>query len=395
MIGGVLPGEGWQVHFYGMLFYLIFLLYRMLLAFIFPHEGSVLMKPINFKELIDRFKTYPGDLVGVDIGGTAIKVAHVRKTGDEISLLGVEILGSQSLPALDSETSETEAPAMLAVEPLHLSPKTKGKYAALAVTATDAVVKLLSFPGAFDDSAIDKIVSSLGLDDPDAYRIGYKLIAEGHGKSETKVLGVAVPEKVAAVASQFFPAGTPAPYSLEVSGLAAMSSFQHSSKVNHAEESVGVADFGTDVTTYSLFNKGVLSLVRRFDFGTLMVVDKVQEALGVDRETAQGIMNDGAFDISQAVSEVMEPLVKQMIVSRDFVERRENCTISRMFISGGIVASKNSLDEMRVALGLEVESWDPFEGLTVAPDAIPDEVKGQEWRFVGALGACLGTLEEA
>ncbi len=353
---------------------------------------------MNFKEILERFKTYPGDLVGVDVGATAIKVVHVRKNGDEISLVGAEILEPQLLPSgepPEAEEGEQEEPSPEDIQALELSPQTKGKYAALAVTANSAVVKLLSFPGAFDDSAIDKIISSLGLDDPDAYRIGYKLIAEGHGKSETKVLGVAIPEEVAVAVPRLFPSGTPAPFSLEVSGLAAMTSFQHSASVNHSEESVGVIDFGTDITTYALFNKGVLSLIRRFDFGTLMVVDKVQEALGVDRETAQGIMNDGAFDISQAVSEVMEPLVKQMIVSRDFVERRENCTIGRMFVSGGIVSSKNCMEELRVALGLEVEAWDPFESLAAAPDVLADDLKNQAWRFVGAVGACLGTLEEA
>ena len=356
------------------------------------------MKAISFKELIERFKTYPADLVGVDVGATAIKVVHVRKTGEEIALLGAEILEPQVIPSGDGGESEGSAPQKAVagnIQPLQLSPSTKGKYCALAVTGSDAVIKLLSFPGAFDDSSIDKIVSSLGLENPDSCRIGYKLIAEGHGKAESKVLGVALPEAVAAVAPRLFPSGTPAPYSLEVSGLSAMTSFQHCAKVNHSEESVGVIDFGTDVTTYALFNKGVLSLIRRFDFGTLMIVDKVQEALGVDRETAQGIMSDGAFDISQAVSEVMEPLVKQMIVSRDFVERRENCTIGRVFVSGGIVSSKNCMEEMRVALGLEIETWDPFEPLVVAPGAIADDIKAQAWRFVGAIGACLGTLEEA
>ena len=194
------------------------------------------MKAINVKELIDRFKTYPGDLVGVDVGSTAIKVAHVRKTGDEIALIGVELLESQSLPsAVDGDEEGDAGVEVEDVQPLELSPSTKGKYAALCVTGTDAVVKLLSFPGAFDDSAIDKIITSLGLDDPDEYRIGYKLIAEGHGKAETKVLGVALPESLAVVAPQLFPSGTPAPYSIEVSGLAAMTSFQHSSKVNHSD----------------------------------------------------------------------------------------------------------------------------------------------------------------
>lgn len=346
------------------------------------------MKAFNAKELMERFKTYPADLVGVDIGATGIKLAHVRKSGQDISLLGVDILSPLS-------TGSSEGEGKSAVAPLVLLPEIKAKYAAICVTGSESVVKLLSFPGAFDDSSIDKIVSSLGVENPDEYRIGYKLITEGHGKTESKVLGVALHESVAAVAPALFPSGVPAPYSLELSGLCAMTSFQHSAKVNHSEESVGVVDFGTNVTTYAIFNKGVLSLIRRFDFGTLMIIDKVQEALGVDRETAQGIMNDGAFDISQAVADVMEPLVKQMIVSRDFVERRENCNVNRMFVSGGIVASRNSLEEMRVSLGLEIETWDPFEGINVVPGAVSETFKSQSWRFVSAIGACLGTLEEA
>lgn len=356
------------------------------------------MKAINIKELIDRFKTSPTDLVGVDIGKTGTKVVRVRKAGDGITLLGAEVHEphvADTTAANAAEHGSANPATGETLEPIQLSVKTKGKYASLCVTGSDAVVKLLNFPGAFDDNSVDKLISSLGLDNPDDYRIGYKIITEGHGKSESKVLGVAVHDRDVSSAPRLFPGGTPAPFSVEVAGLAAISSFLHSAKVNHAEESVGVADFGTDVTTFALFNKGVLSLIRRFEFGTMMIVDKVQESLGVDRETAQGIMNDGAFDISQAVSDVMEPLVKQMIVSRDFVERRENCSITRMFVSGSLVSSRNSMEEMRVALGLEVESWNPFDGINVEDGAIAENLKGQEWRFVAAVGACLGTLEEA
>ena len=34
-----------------------------------------------------------------------------------------------------------------------------------------------------------------------------------------------------------------------------------------------------------------------------------------------------------------------------------------------------------------------MEGLTVAKDAIPDDLSGQTWRLAAAVGACLATLE--
>ena len=144
----------------------------------------------------------------------------------------------------------------------------------------------------------------------------------------------------------------------------------------------------------ALFNKGVLSLIRRFDFGTDSVLGAVQQSLGVDRETAEGIITDGSFDLSQSVSDVMDTLVKQLIISRDFVERRENCRIAKIFATGSLVSSNDCLSELRAALGSEIETWNPFDSLTVPEGALSEEAKAEPWRFSAAVGACLGTFEE-
>lgn len=341
----------------------------------------------SLKETLARFKSGPSDLVGVDIGSTGIKVVRMRRSKDETTVVAVDVLP----PVNTTDHLATE------IQPLDLPVRLKAKYVALAVPGDGAIIKLLSLPGAFKDSSIDKVIESLGIEDLDNYRIAYKIITEGHGRSESRVLAVGLPEAQARTAPQLFPAGRPAPFSLEVSGLASITAFLHGPAPKHLEEAVGVIDFGDTASTFTLFNKGLLALVRRFDIGTNDIVDKVQESLGVDRETAQGIITDGAFDISQSVSEVMEPLIKQLIVSRDFVERRENCSIAKLYASGGVVLSRDSLDEMRSSMGLEVDTWDPFEleNLTVAPDAIPENLKGQEWRFSPAVGVCLATFEES
>jgi Tfp pilus assembly PilM family ATPase len=258
----------------------------------------------------------------------------------------------------------------------------------------NAIIKLLSFPGRFDEAAETKVVESMGLDNPDNYRVSYKVISEGHGKAEAKVLTVAVPEADAAASVKLFASGLPVPLSLELSGLATISAFLHACGEQHKEEAVGVVDFGAHGTSFGLFNKNVLALIRRFPVGTGAVLAKVQETLGVDLDTARGIVSDGSYDISQSVSEVMEPLVKQLIVSRDFVERRENCQLTKLYASGALVVSRDLIDEMRSSVGVDVALWNPFQGLTLAPDAVPDSFAGQEWKFSAAVGACVATFEE-
>ncbi|OGV68423.1 MAG: hypothetical protein A2283_19385 [Lentisphaerae bacterium RIFOXYA12_FULL_48_11] len=342
---------------------------------------------MNIKELMDKMKRGPVDVAGIDIGSSSIKIARLRKSNQTITLVAADIL-----PRIDIPEQKPDMPPEVPV--LQLPPKLKGRYASLVVSGETSVIKLLSFPGVFDAAAEAKVVPSIGLDDPNNYRIGYKVITEGHGKSESRVLAVALPEADARIPPLFLPTGLPAPFSIEISGLATMTAFLKSTNKQIMETAVGVIDFGAKTTTFALFNKGVLALIRRFNFGVNTLLDNVQQALGVDRETANGIVSDGSFDISQSVSEVIEPIVKQLIVSRDFVERRENCHISKMFVSGGISVSRDSLDEIKSAMGLEIASWSPLEGIAVTQGAIPENLTGQESRFSAAIGAALATFEE-
>jgi len=338
---------------------------------------------MSLGEIVDKFKRGPTDVLGVDFGATATKVARLRKGDAETTLLAADLL-----PPIGRPWETEEAPA-----PLALSPKLKAKHAALALSGSDASVKLLVLTGHAEAAIADKVMSSMGIDDDSDHRVAYKVIGEGTGRSETRVLAVSLQEAQAHAAVATLPSGTPAPYSVELSGLATLTAFANSAGLRHEDEAIGALDFGATSSTLALFNKGVPALVRRFSIGTRTIVAKVQETLGVDEQTAEGIIADGAFDISQPVGEVLEMLVKQMVVSRGFVERRENCHFGKMYVSGGLVASRDSLDEVTTSMGIEVDFWDPMETLSVAEGAIPESLQGQEWRLSAAVGACMGVFE--
>lgn len=338
------------------------------------------------KKLLARLKRAPTDVVGVDMGTSAVKAVRMRKTADEMTVSGVAVLPS---PLAEDENGD-----LVVQRPVSLPGALKSRYVSLATTGAECTVKLLSFPGPFEKDQENKILDSLGIASSEEPRVSYSVVREGHARTETRVLAVAMPEEEAQTVLSLFPSGLPAPYSLEVAGVAALSAFYYVDEVAKAQP-VGLVEFGTRCTTLSLFSKGHLALVRRFAVGTSNVIQSVCRTLGVDADTAEGIVSDGAFDISQSVSEVLAPVVKQVIISRDFVERREDCHIDKIFVAGPPVLAEHRLDQLRSSLEVDVAHWNPFASFNMTEGALPDDIQGQEWRFAAALGACLGTLEEA
>jgi Tfp pilus assembly PilM family ATPase len=283
-----------------------------------------------------------------------------------------------------------------APKPYTLPKALQARHVSLAISSKAASVKLLNFLGKVDDTSGAQISEMMGLEKPDEYRISYKVITEGRGRTESKVLTVAVPDTEARAACQLFPAGLPAPYSVEVAGLAAMTAFIHGPGREHTGDAVGVIDFGAELSFLALFNKGALALARKFDIGATAILARVQKTLGVDAATAKGIVSDGSFDVSQTLNEVMDPFLKQLTISRDFVERRENCHVARLYTAGGMTPSRDWQAAVRAAIGLPLQTWNPFENanLQVGANALPADVKGQEARFAAAVGAALATFED-
>jgi Tfp pilus assembly PilM family ATPase len=207
-------------------------------------------------------------------------------------------------------------------------------------------------------------------------------------------LVVGLLEKEAQSVLDLVAVGAPAPRSLELSGLSSLAAFLHGPGQAHEQDAVIMIEAGAKLTFMALLNKGAVILLRKFDLGSESIVAKVQQQLNVDQDTARGIISDGSFDISQSVRAVMAPFLRQLTISKDFVERRENCRLVKCYLSGGTSLSTYWKEEIRNATGVDSELWNPFHGLRVAEGAYPADLIGQEPRFAAAVGACWGVLEE-
>jgi Tfp pilus assembly PilM family ATPase len=326
----------------------------------------------------------PSEVIGLDIATTGVKAVLMKKTKDGLIVTGVAVL-----PAIALESGDESGKPVLA-----LPKKMLTNYAALAISGEGGSVRILSLQGNPNAGLIDEaqVREQVGLGQD--YRMGFAVAVAGKGKQETKLLVVGLPEKEAQSALDLVAVGAPAPCSLELSGLSALAAFLRGAGKAHEQDAVAVIDAGARLTFMALFNKGVLVLVRKFELGSESIVTKVQQQLNVDRDTARGVISDGSFDISQSVRVVMASFLRQLTISKDFIERREDCRVVKCHLSGGTSLLRYWLEEIRNATGVDSELWNPFSGLHMADGAYPADLAGQEPRFAAAVGACLGVLEE-
>ena len=337
-----------------------------------------------WQNISERFSPRPSDVNGVDFGSTATKVVRIRRSGDEYALVGTEIL-----PALDLAQA-TAHPNAFSI-PLRI----RARFAAVSLNVPSMSVKLLTLPGGLDPHLDQKLARHLGLPDDTTDRLGYHIVAEGAGRSESRVLAAALPENEANAYMRLFANGLPAPWSLEVSPIATLTAFTAGPVSTATDPAVGLVDFSSRFCTFSIFYRKSLVLLRRFDFGMDKILRRITSSLNVDDTTAANILADNAFDISELIGDIMQPLFSQLILSRDFVERRENCSISNLFLTGSLANAHAAISQIERALNLSVSIWDPFRTPKLAvPSPIPPEWDQQHWRFAAAIGAALAVLQE-
>lgn len=331
------------------------------------------------KKMFRTQRKPPQDLVVVDFDAAAVRCVRVKLGGSEIVVTATDIL-----PAVDiNDAAQAKA--------FELPKNMSARYVAICVPGYDAIVKLLNLPGGIEGQVEEQIREHMGVEQS-SYRFGYRIVSQTH--SETRLLTVAIPESQIQAACAIFPSGLPVPVTVELGGLAVMSSFLHGPGQTMQDETVGVIEFGSRVTYFAFFKKGELILIRKFDFGHFNLLDRIEKNMGVDRQTAQDIVVDRSFDISQIVKELADPFIKQLVISKHFVERRENCHVSKIFVPDDPRVSRDWLNEIKLALGLEASMWHPFDGVKLMPEALPPKFEKYRSQFAAAMGAAWAMAEE-
>jgi len=327
-------------------------------------------------------KRIPTDVVGLDVGGATTRIVRVKRSGDAYTLVGADILPRQAVPSLEGAEAHPQQ--------LQLSKVLRAPYAAVAVSSPQACIRLLSVPAGAESLQGLNFNELLGLLEGVEYRIGYEVLAtEGR---EQSVLASALPEKQARWAVGLLSQGLPAPRSLQASGSAVLNCFARELMAHHGDVPAIFVQVGTDVTDMAAFFKGKLVHYRTCTVSSQSIIKVVQERFGIEEELVPGVLEDYLIDASQPIATAIDPFLRQLVLVREFVERKRSCRIEKIILCGALLGTKHWNTHINRTIGLTPEIWNPLATLPCTPDALTERVKGMESRFATAMGAALAVL---
>lgn len=318
------------------------------------------------------------NLLALDFATTGIKAVRLKKGKDQMVLVAADILP----PCGQDAEHRPELPKPLAAY-----------YTALCATMENVMLRV--FPQVLsEEEALDGIIRE-NLSAPSDYRVGGMVLSRAKGKRESSLLGVAVPEKTVQHYLGLFENGAPAPHSLELCGLAAMSAFLYTCGAQTENQTVCVIETGAKHTYAAFFHRNQLQLMNRFEVGSETLLRQIKLALGVDSEMAETILAGGSVDVSSQIRQALSPFTRQLSIYREFVERQNKASMSAVYISGGLATSPCWQTAMKEVFGVIPNTWNPFEKMEIPEGAFPEQYKGQEARFSAAVGAALAGMEVA
>ncbi len=319
-------------------------------------------------------------MLGLDFATTGVKMVRVRRAKGALAVVGVNMLPPFDLTAKG--------------ETISIPREMRTNYVALGATFERSVFRVVYLPLAAEDTADNlqpKLREQLSVGED--FRASFQVLSKGGAKQDSALLAVAVPETDAKALLAQFAAGAPAPYSMEVAGIATLNAFLSTREHSLSDQAVCLIESGARVTTMTFLERGKMVLTGKFNVGGDTLKSIIQTQLGVDADMARTIMSGGSIDISSSVKEVMTAFLRQLSISRDFVERQKKCRVAQLFLSGGMSQSPYWVQAIQETLGMNGTVWDPFEGMEVAPEAIPDAFASQRHRFAAALGVVVGAFD--
>lgn len=340
------------------------------------------MDSLDLKKIkILKKKNSLNDVVGVHISSEAIALIRLRSVAGVVTISDAECFAHDTLVKDKSNSINNYLPVYL-----------KSKYAAVTYESENAIIKLLNFPRVVESRTKQQIASDLGVSDVDKYRMGL-LPVTSDNKSESSFIEVALPVEELMMVNDYFSMHIPAASSISIAHLSAINAYADFLKKSAASGVSAVLNIEEDSTVLFVFNDLKLIFLRMFRTGMRSLTEEIADLMGVSKKAICGIICENAFDVSKQVEVTLKPFTHKINLSLDFVERKEETVIEKVYLSGNSEIIVKLIDGFQNFLMPEVKLFDPFTFYSIGEDAFKN-FDDKRWCYATAFGAALGLLEE-
>lgn len=311
------------------------------------------------------------NLVGVDIGSSAIKVAHLRETkkGYQLQSFGVELLPPQTI--VDGNVMNSGA-VVDATTQVWRDSRIKQRDVSLSISGHSVIIKKIPVPMMTDDELEEQIhweaEQHIPFDINDV-EIDYEVLTRREDQGQMDILLVAAKKDEINDYAQVAREARLRPMVVDIDAFALQNCFEMNYGVDPSE-TVALLNVGASLTTINIVQGGVTMFTRDMASGGNGITEEIQKQLGVSFEEAEAYKTGGRADtatdvvpeeVHGIVRQVVDSLAGEIQRSLDFyLATSAGGDVDRIFVVGGTARLHSLVQAIEERARVPVEPLDPF-----------------------------------
>ncbi|MBL8073204.1 MAG: type IV pilus assembly protein PilM [Nitrospira sp.] len=327
-------------------------------------------------------------LVGLDIGSSAIKIAQLKESKGRYALqkFGVKPLEPE---VIVDGTVMDEGRVVSAIQELCEEANVKNKYVAISISGHAVIIKKISLPPMPDEELEGQVKLAAEQYIPfdiNEVNIDFHVLppdpsSDGQGDMSV-ILVAAKKDKISELTELVKTAGL-IPMVMDVDAFA----IENMHGINYPlaqEETTALVNLGASVMNVNIIRSGFSLFTRDIPLGGNRYTEAIQREMGLSFEEAEeSKKKDGAgestgMSVGNVLDSVNAEVASEIARTVDYFKTSgSNAELNRVLVCGGVAKVKGLIQQLSDRMQVPVEMADPFaeidtSGCEIDPDLLAD-----------------------
>ncbi|MDD5454621.1 MAG: type IV pilus assembly protein PilM [Candidatus Ratteibacteria bacterium] len=347
------------------------------------------------------------NLVGLDIGSSAIKVIELSKENAGIKILSAGVTDNPVKDWKEKNIPEADDAIAESIKDTFKKFSIKDKTVAIALGTSDIIFDYLKFPVLEEKelaNAVKLEAEQRISSDINEVSIDYKRLGIKDPGGQENILLVAVPKEIIRKKVSIVEKAGLEPLAMDVEPLALLNCLIIlAADLRKEKESIGILNIGSSITNLGIISSDNFPTIRNINFGGDKFSNFIAKAAKVSFKEAEALEKEPdklklkGIDIFQMFEKESISLINEIISSIEYTHKRtgesaedknkivSESRIKKMLLTGGGCLISGIDSFLSKSLGIEVLKWNPLEKVQLS-NSIDGSLKDNGCLFPIAIG---------
>lgn len=340
------------------------------------------------------------NLVGVDIGSSAIKVCQIRESRKALSLsaFAYENLPPQAI--VDGQVMDSNT-VVDALQNIFKKAKIRQREVGLSVSGQSAIIRNIAVPIMTAEELAEQIQweaeQHIPFDIKEVY-VDYQVLRRDEESGQMDLLLVAAKRDQINDYVQLARDARLKPVVCDIDAFSIQNLFQLSRGWPGGQQAVAILNVGASLTSLNVVAGGASAFRRDIVSGGNLITEQVQKALGVSYDEANSLKCSPNLDkeVAPVVEAAADSIAAEIQRSLDFfMATSGDVEIGRVYLTGGTAKLPFLAQAIERRARVIVEHWEPVERLEVDNKRVDSrELSEVSPQLAVALGLALRKAKE-